>query len=181
MHELKVIREMTGLSQQAIAAWLNVSRSLVYMVEQGKRSLPGEAHFKLVSMMVKLMDKQQPGEIAKIRFTDPIPLAELHKKKMAKHRKLATSLQGQLEKLQRSNPRLQFRLKLFELMKESDGPGYSSKEADQKFIEMTEWFTHQKLPKSGIEEQELLQDKIDSHLAYADLHQERWRMYVEMM
>jgi hypothetical protein len=48
---------------------------------------------------------------------------------------------------------------------------------DKYRMEMTEWFSKERLPATGLEQQELLQDKIDMHLAYAELHKRRWERF----
>jgi len=53
-------RNRFSLSQQDLAAYLGVSLSLVAMSESGKRSLPGEAHEKLVALQKDLEKIQAP-------------------------------------------------------------------------------------------------------------------------
>lgn len=180
MEALKEIRELIGLSQQKMADWLNVSRSLVYLVERGERELPEKANYKFLAMLSKLEQIKQKTGVGKTALVSAGKLAELHQKEMEKHRQQAVKLQGRLRKLQGSNTYLQSRLALFDIMKDHEAQGYKTTDADKKFIEFMEWFTNQELPPTAIEQQELLQDKIDTHLAYADLHQQRLGMYVEM-
>jgi len=46
---------------------------------------------------------------------------------------------------------------------------------------LTKWFSNERLPRSGLEEQEVLEDKIETYLAYAELHRKRWEWYEGMV
>jgi transcriptional regulator with XRE-family HTH domain len=53
---IKKIREAIGFSQTQMAVFLNVSRSLLNMAEQGKRTLPTTALLKLASLQKGLQN-----------------------------------------------------------------------------------------------------------------------------
>ena len=56
MNSLKNIREKFGLSQQEVAHWLGISRSLVTHYEIGSRSLPVEALVKLSKLQLMVSE-----------------------------------------------------------------------------------------------------------------------------
>jgi transcriptional regulator with XRE-family HTH domain len=66
MKGLKNIREKLGLSQQDMAHWLGISRSLVTLVELGSRSLPSAALIKLSELEIKIADfEKEQGTVEK--------------------------------------------------------------------------------------------------------------------
>jgi transcriptional regulator with XRE-family HTH domain len=178
MSSIKEIRELTGLSQTRLADWLGVSKSLIQFAERGERSLNTKATMKLNAMVLlaqelKVANKVKPGQ--KAEFADPVKLAERHRKKMEFHQRSAASLRVKLRKLKTLHPQINSRLELLDAMKTFNTEWYSSTERDNTFIKMIEWFTKQRLPNIGLEEQDLLQDKIETHMAYAELHKHRWK------
>lgn len=61
MNNLKKIRENFGLSQQQVAYWLGVSRSLVEHYERGIRNLPAHALLQLSKLeMMERLQQQLP-------------------------------------------------------------------------------------------------------------------------
>ena len=63
MNGIKMIRLKLGLSQQQVAEWLGVSRSLVTHYEQESRSLPSHAVLRLARLEI-LVDKMQKEKMA---------------------------------------------------------------------------------------------------------------------
>ena len=183
MSDLKQIRQITGLSQAAMAGWLGVSESLVQFVETGERSLPSEANRKMAAMLRLSEQVKNTATPAKEgpALGSPVKLAERHRKKMAFYQRSAAGLRIKLTRLRQVNQRLNTRMALLEAMKNSEFEWYSASPGDKKRMEYIEWFSNERLPRSGPEEQELLEDKIETNLAYAELHRKRWEWYEGMV
>lgn len=183
MTDLKKIREMAGMSQNDIACWLSISRSMVCMIENGERKLPTAAIFKLSAMMQKLKQDSQVHQHAPgVSYHEPLSLADKHRQKMEKHLALAKSLETKLEKLHKTAPLVNKRELLVNVIKSREVPGHTFTRKEELFMEMQEArIGSVKSVASLAKEQDMLQDKIDTHKAYASLHQERWKMFLDMM
>jgi transcriptional regulator with XRE-family HTH domain len=59
MRSIKQTRQILGLSQQQMAIYLNVTRTLLSMAEQGRRSLPTAAVLKLSQLEISLQSNVQ--------------------------------------------------------------------------------------------------------------------------
>jgi len=183
MPEIKDVRKLTGLSQGAMAGWLGVSRSLLQFVENGRRSLPFEATRKMAAMLLlseQLKNSTDPAK-GSSPVSDPAKLAERHRKKMAFYQRSAAGLNIKLTRLRQLHPKLNTRMALLEAMKNSDIEWYSASPGDHKRMEYIEWYSSERLPRTGLEEQELLEDKIETYLAYAELHRKRREWYEGMV
>ncbi len=181
MSSIREIREFTGLSHKQLADWLGVSKSLVWYAETGGRNLPAAARLKL-NALVLLLQGLKAGSTTPVApgqrlVSNPALLAERHRQKEAFHRRSAAALQRQLSKLQTKRPQLNTRLALFEALRHEAPHWYRVTDADTTWMELTEWFTRDRMPLTGLEQQELLQDKIDTHLASAELHRQRKEKY----
>ena len=184
MSSIREIRALTGLSHKQLADWLGVSKSLVWYAETGGRNLPAAALLKL-NALVLLLQGLKAGSTTPVApgmrlVSNPDLLAERHRQKEAFHRRSAAALQRQLHKLQTKRPQLNTRLALFEALRNKAPHWYRVTDADTTWMELTEWFTRDRLPLSGPEQQELLQDKIDTHLASAELHRLQKEKYEGM-
>ncbi len=184
MSSIREIRELTGLSHKQLAEWLGVSKSLIWYAETGERSLPQAALLKLSALVAlaeglkkEVKAVARPGEKL---VSNPAKLAALHKKKEAVHLGSAQSLQAQLQKLKVRHPQLDTRLALFDALRNDAPEWYAATDADITWMELTEWFSRDRMPLTGLEQQELLQDKIDMHLAYARLHRLQKERYEGM-
>lgn len=177
MSAITEIRELTGLSHAQLAEWLAVSKSLIIYAEKGDRYLPSRASQKLNAMILLVQQLKQEtakaGKPAKETYSNPAKLAARHKQKMEYHRRSALGLQIQLRRLKARHPQLNARYALFDAMKNADFDWYRASAGDKTWMEMIEWFGDEKLSATGLEQQELLQDKIEMHLAYAELHRVR--------
>jgi len=185
MSSIREIRELTGLSHAQLAGWLGVSKSLIWYAETGERSLPTEAHLKLTAMalLVQGLKKNStaaPAHPGERLISNPAKLAARHKKKMEFHRRSAGALQQQLQKVKAKHPQLDTRLALFDALKNDPPAWYRASETDKTWMEMTEWFSRDRMLFTGLEQQELLQDKIDMHLAYAEVHRLQIEWYEGM-
>ena len=182
MNELKELREQAGLSLAAFANLFGISKSMMFKLEKGKCRLSTKQAFKYKAIYDHLQQNFAAGKKSKagrVEITDTIKLAELHRKKMESHRKLAASCKKELEKMQQAMPVYEKQLALREYVKHVDIPGYVRTRGDELREEIIE-LQAKKPPVILTAELELLQDKIDTHLAYADLHEQRWGMYAEM-
>ncbi|HAO45448.1 MAG TPA: hypothetical protein DCQ97_00880 [Chitinophagaceae bacterium] len=184
MSSIQQVRELTGLSQSQLAVWLGVSKSLVQFAEKGQRSLPQAALLKL-SALVALAEglKKEVRAVARPGdrlISNPGKLAARHKKKEEFHESSARALERQLLISKKKHPQLDNRLALFHALRNDAPEWYSVTEADITWMELTEWFSRDRMPLTGLEQQELLQDKIDMHLAYARLHRLQKERYEGM-
>jgi len=97
MNGLKNIREKLGLSQQDIAHWLCISRSLVTLVELGSRSLPSAALIKLseLEIMIAAFENEQ-GTVEKTSdeaYFTTSPADNIEDSKIPIHPRLAFELE----------------------------------------------------------------------------------------
>lgn len=180
MKIIKEIRQVTGLTQEKMADWLGVSKNHLQFAEKGERGLPSKATIKLSAMIGLMEQLKSAAAISRTQTKVPVSaekLAERHKQKMEFHQRSAVGLRIQLRKLQAKQPKIDSRLLLIDLMKKMDTSWYSVTAVDHKVMETIEWLSNERKHKTGDEAQELLQDKIDTHLAYAELHRNRMQMY----
>ncbi len=184
MGSIREIRELTGLSHKQLAEWLGVSKSLIWYAETGERSLPQAALLKLSALVAlaeglrkEVKAVARPGEKL---VSNPGKLAARHKKKQEFHESSARALERQLLISKKKHPQLDNRLALFHALRNDAPAWYSVTEADITWMELTEWFSRDRMPLAGLEQQELLQDKIDMHLAYARLHRLQKEKYEGM-
>ena len=75
MSSLKNIREKFGISQQQVAHWLGISRSLAAHYERGIRSLPTHALLQLAKLEIVLaeFEKNVSGDT---KHSDDLPVAD---------------------------------------------------------------------------------------------------------
>ena len=171
------IRKLTGLSHQKLGDWLGVSRSMVEAAEKYRRILVGEAGNKLAMLaftVQQLIDAQPFGYAGEepagpATCSHPDKFAQLHKKKMDYHLYLAEGLRRQLEPMLKRHRQLVNSLVLLNAMKEINGELYRSTAADKKIAGHILDEHEEALPKM-VENIELLQDKLELHLAYAEVH-----------
>ena len=166
------IRKLTGLSHQKLGDWLGVSRSMVEAAEKYRRSLTGKASHKLVMLALtvqQLKDAQEAMPAAPATCSHPEKFADLHKKKMDDHLYLAEGLRLQLEPMLKRHRQLLNSLVLLNAMKEINGELYRSTATDKKIAGHILDEQEEALPKM-VENIELLQDKLELHLAYAEVH-----------
>jgi len=184
MSSIREIRDLTGISQAKLADWLNVSKSLVQFAETGERSLPHAAQMKVNALTVLIQGLKTETTALNRNgarlISNPAKLAARHRKKEGFHRRSAVALQGQLLKLKKKHPQLNTRLALFEALRQDAPDWYRVTDADITWMELTEWFSRDRMSFTGLEQQELLQDKIEMHLAYAEIHRLQKERYEGM-
>lgn len=176
MSAIKEIRELTGLSQYKLAEWLGVSRSMVYLVEKGKRFLPSEASVKLSAMLLLLQSLKKgqdennlPGHPKHL-----IPsLAEEHQKMIQFHEEQVASLRKQAKKLETIKSKASSKISLLKNLQEEDLPFFQKSEADKKWLETMEWFGRNRLTVLSATSEAALAEKIETHLGYLRIHRER--------
>jgi hypothetical protein len=125
----------------------------------------------LLAQQIKTAGKDSMA--GETNFSDSIKLAKKHKRKIEFHQKSAAALQAQLAKIKSMHPQVNSRLALLEALKNNSIEWYSTTEQDKTWIKFTEWFSKERISKTGLEEQELLKDKIEVHLAYAEVHKKQ--------
>ena len=181
MNDFKETREQAGLSLAAMASLLGMSKSMVFKIEKGKRHLSYNQIVKLSALqehLAQISTTDKKAKTGRVAFTNTGKLAELHKSKMESHRKLAAGCKKELEKLRQAMPILEKHASLRELVKNLEIPGHKRTKGDEILLEIMELSS--KKPGALLAEQEILQDKIDTHLAYADLHEAKWKEYLDM-
>lgn len=181
---IREIRKLTGLSYDQLGAWLGVSKSLVQFAEGGRRKLSDEAAKKL-SLLSATMKQQQRATAKKSPglpvYSHPAAFAQQHQRKMEHHQYQATQLQRQIKLLLQQHTLLSNRAGLLQAMQNIDTP-VRSRGAKAKHTHITgllEFFGQDKLAAVN-HKLELLQDKLATHLAYADLHRKRWKEFKNM-
>ncbi len=182
MSTIKEIRKVTGLSQYQIASWLGVSRSLVQLVEKGERSLPKNASDKLYAM--NMFTEQVKGSTPE---DQEIPLnkstrekiALQHKRKMERYLHKATGLQIQLKKIKATRPQAFSRLALIQELRNNNTEWFTKTAQDNKYLELMQWFTENHIAAEKFEEPEILQDRINTLLAYAEIHKKHWNQLAD--
>jgi len=182
MNDFKKARQKARLSLSAMANLMGISKSMAFKIEEGKRQLSYSQIIKLTAIQEELAHISTTGkkaETGRVAFTNTGMLAELHKAKMERHLKQAAGCKWKLEKLQQDMHILEKQSALHELIGNLVIPGQTRKRGDELLLEIME-LNFKKKSGALVPEQEMLQDKIDTHLAYADLHQEKWKEYLEM-
>ena len=171
MRSLIEIRQKTGLSQQALAEFLDVSRSAVNMAERSLRDLPSSAYIKLGELATHL---DEGGENKK---TSPSPgddttleeLKSYHQKKMDDHLFTAKRLQRILVKLERSHMQGETKLKLVDALSKKT-PKTGEKNSDEEWLEYHAGKGTRKMQKNTPAIQKLTIE-IEMHLGYAAVHE----------
>ena len=134
MSSLKNIREKFGISQQQVAHWLGISRSLAEHYERGIRSLPTHALLQLAKLELVLaeFEKNVPGDTGLGKANSDLLLADdvalpLHPK-LAFQLDKAERLQQQLSVLQSRHAVLQQQMMLIKKMMDSGNDQTGEKE-----------------------------------------------------
>jgi predicted transcriptional regulator len=150
VHMITEIRKLTGLSHQKLGSWLGVSRTMVQFAENNERSLTGDAAKKLTMLALPL---QQLKEAAH-RPATPLPCS--------KPADFAAMHKKKMDAMKKINSKL-----------------YSRTAADKKVAGQVEGLNDDILKRLA-ERIEQLQDKLELHLAYAEVHRQKWEGYKEM-
>lgn len=180
MSIIKEIRELTGLSHEKLATWLGVSKSLVQFAEKGERMLRGDASKKLTLLTVPVQQLKKAMTTTRHRgatlYTDPAAFARQHKKRMLYHLAAADKLQQQLHKLEHLHLKLTSRLVLLDIMNNLDTELYRTTELDKHIAGLLEFFGRDRMA-TAFKKQEQLQERINVHLAYAEVHKLGWERF----
>lgn len=183
MSTIKEIRILTGLSHEKLAAWLGVSKSMVQFAEKGDRMLNGNASKKLTQLAVPVQQLKKTIKISQGKgaavHSSSLDLATRHQKKMDHHLLAAEKLQQEVNRLELQRIKLTTRLALLDIMKNLDSESYKSTKPDKQIVELLEFFGSGRMA-AGIKKQELLQDKINTHLSYAAIHKVAWKRFRTM-
>jgi DNA-binding XRE family transcriptional regulator len=177
MSIIKEIRDLTGLSHEKLAAWLGVSKSLVQFAEKGERMLRGDASKKLTLLTLPVQQLKKAMTTTRHRgamlYTDPAALARQHKKKLLHHLAAAGKQQQQLKKLESLHLKLTARLVLLDIMNNLDTELYRASKLDKHIAGLLEFFGRDRMA-AAFKKQEQLQERIQVHLAYAEVHKLAW-------
>lgn len=168
------IRTLTGLSHEKLGDLLGVSRSMVEAAEKYRRSLAGAASHKLTMLALtvqQLIDAQETMPAVPATCSRPEKFAVLHKKKMDDHLYLAEGLRLKLNPLLKRYRQLVNSLVLLNAMMQINGELYRSTAADKKIAGQLLDENEDALEKL-VESIELLQDKLELHLGYAEVHKQ---------
>lgn len=179
---IKEIRELTGLGHEQLGAWLGLSRSMVQFAEFSFRSLSSEASKKLLALapvVQQLQEAARAGRPQPVAFTEAAAFAVKHQAKMEHHLGTAGKLQRQLDRLRLQETKLAARLVLLDAMKKLETELYSSTAADQRKVDQLESFSRDHLKHIAAKLQPL-QDKIEMHRAYGEVHSRLWQQYKAM-
>ncbi|MFN8248819.1 MAG: helix-turn-helix transcriptional regulator [Ferruginibacter sp.] len=174
---IKEIRVKTGISQYKLAEWLGISRSLVKLAEKGERSLPHNALMKLMAMQQGLGQVKADNTVEDNQSKYAKELASHHKRKMEIHQYKATGAKLKLKKLEKLQASTQTRYALTDILSKADSKGFSKTAYDQKWIEFTKWFAAGKISKDQLLKLAMLKDKMDTELAYAEVHRKLYEKY----
>jgi transcriptional regulator with XRE-family HTH domain len=176
MSIIREIREMTGLSLRQMAEWFDLSKSMIHLAEKEQRNLDSKTNTKLYRVYIQLKDLQKNRQEAPATLlSNPAALAERHRKKMEFYERSAQGLRLKMAKLAKDPDPTKLQAGLLSIIRNSE----------------TEWVDEQDKAWAGMmgaeldwrsrsEQQEklnLLQDKIETNLAYAELHRKRWGWY----
>lgn len=171
MKLLVEIRNKTGISQQKLAEFLNVTRSQVNMAEQGLRNLPKEAFLKLVEMD-KAISATGKLKIPAVRRPDDETFKKLkgdHEFKMQGHLNMAKGLKLRLNKLLKSQAQEDTKQEMIAGLSETSLPTSEDNSEER-------WMTyHGDQGRNKIQKNNAtihaLSISIDLHLGYAAVHE----------
>jgi hypothetical protein len=173
------IRKLTGLSHQKLGSWLGVSRTMVQSAEMARRSLKGDAANKLTMLALtiqQLKEAQEAKPAGPATCSNPAAFAKLHKKKMDTELFVAEGLRLRLVPLLQRHQQLTTGQALLHAMRNIDSELYRSTKADEHITGKLEALNESNIKKL-VEKIERLQDKLEVHLAYAELHRGRWERF----
>ncbi len=171
MRSLLEIRKKTGLSQQQLADYLGISRSLVAMAEKSLRDLPKTALSKLTAMenVISTAEKNKKAipETADEKITKKIK--SFHQIKMEDHLFRAKMLQRRLAAMLKSNEQADVKLKLIDGLSKKTAQTQKNK-FDDHWLEYHDQKGRKKIFKNFHVIQMLTLD-IEVQLGYAAVHE----------
>jgi transcriptional regulator with XRE-family HTH domain len=166
MKKAHLIRDHKLLSQQDLADFLFVSRSHINMFEQGKRSLPTEAHDKLVQLEAAWQAaEQEPEDIKKKRYRkatrwDNSQVLQVLEDRIAEREWTLQGFEGQLKLVKEEHQKLVRWLEVFGQFIDSQPPG--TKKRIEKWMGYYLFKLQKKIDAADPEKQFLLQFSIDT-------------------
>lgn len=159
---ISLCREKLGLSQPALADYLQVSRSLLNMAERGERELPTPAFFRLTQLM-RFYDAASPAEVP------PERTQEAKQKNLKTFQRLAKEAAWQLAKLNRELATMEAnyvhmlnRMKVFQQIRQHlmTHPNEPDRERNLLWLDIRQEEVWQQLEKNSPEAQRSLRFKI---------------------
>lgn len=171
MNSILRLRKKSGLSQQAVADYIGVSRSLVNLAEKGLRELPQKARIKLeelekIAGMVEF-DKKSAIELLDAKATKE--LKDYHKFKIEEYLYRAEGLKRQVVALSQGHQRTSAKLKFVNGLAKSNAKT-GKRRADHIWAEYHEQQSSEKLSKYNATMEMLIQDT-EVLLGYAAVHE----------
>lgn len=158
------LRTSFGLSQQEQADYLQVSRSLLNMYENGKRTLPAHASIKLARLQIARQQlaatKQQEAQVG---YPGPATCCQLLQDHVAVCTGKLYKLRRQLKAWQAKFSRLQARQQTLELICACSQPDCDARE--EKWIAFNSFMNAQQLSSLDPGKVFMLQHRIDMQLA----------------
>ncbi len=163
----KIVREYFGWSQEHLAFYLSVSRSLVKLVEAGERSLPLAAFTKLTHLYLFTVGKDAAGKLLPKTAETTAPTKSDNKKLLrqaTRHRLLADKAEQQLADMQQRYQQAQNSMALFKHLQPTvfaatDEEGKN----DKVWLELIEAKAVVQLRRAGPATQAMLQWKLDCY------------------
>ncbi len=130
MRKRNPTRKNLDLSQQELAAYLGVSRSVISMYERGERELPTAALIKLAELEMALGKLTRSKKaLPRTAVPDRASCRKLLQTHLADCDWKLQGLQRQLKVLEASHQQLHSRAQVLQVMQACSGPGCNKREA----------------------------------------------------
>ena len=163
----KTVRDYFGWSQESLAFYLGVSRSLVKLAEAGERSLPSAASIKLLQLLLFTLGKDAVGKPLSVTAAETSPLKSDGKKLLrqaSRYKLLAFKTEQQLEDMQQCYQQAQNSMALFQHLQPRVFAATSEEgKSDKLWLELIEAKAVVQLRRNGPEAQAMLQWRIDCY------------------
>ena len=168
----KTVRDYFGWSQEQLAFYLSVSRSLVKLAEAGDRSLPAAASTKLMHLYLFTLGKDATGKpLPKTTEAAPLPKSDGKKllRQASRYRLLADKAEQQLADMQQRYQQAQNSLALFQHLQPTVFAATDEAGKDDKlWLELIHAKAVVQLRRAGPAAQGILQWRLDCYRFAAD-------------
>lgn len=168
----RTVRDYFGWSQEHLAFYLSVSRSLVKLAESGERNLPTTASLKLMDLYLFTQGKDAAGKRLPQK-TEPSPTPKSGGKKLlwqaSRNRLLANKAEQQLADMQQRHQQAQNSMALVQHLQPTVLAATDEQGKDDKvWLGLIEAIAIVALRRNGPDAQAVLQWKLDCYRFAAD-------------
>lgn len=171
MKSITELRKKTGMSQQDLADYLGISRSLVAMVERGERDLPKEAFHKLQEMnkFIGSIESGKPSTSPNFYNEATKELKKYQQQKIEEYLYKAEGLRRRLATMLDVYKQADTKLNLVQKLTKNHTRERKEK-SREKWTEFHEWKSNEKISKS-VSAIRMLSCELEAMEGYAAVHE----------